>query len=106
VCHGFDGKAINFKDEKKPEYFGTVGQENALETLHKIIFIQPGVGMVPLGVLRIQDQIDILAYTQTLPAKSSAPARRARRLPVVARLIYDRWGLGNTPKCPKPENHE
>ena len=69
VCHGFNGKAINFKDEKKPEYIGTVAQENPWETLHKIRFGQPGVGMVALSVLSIQDQVDILAYTQTLPAK-------------------------------------
>ncbi|HJO73068.1 MAG: cytochrome c [Rhodospirillales bacterium] len=69
VCHGFNGKAINFKDEKKPEYIGTVAQENPWETLHKIRFGQLGVGMVALNVLSVQDQVDILSYTQTLPAK-------------------------------------
>jgi thiosulfate dehydrogenase len=69
VCHGFEGKAINFKDEEKPEYIGTVGNANPWETLHKIRNGQPGVGMVALGALSIQDQVDILAYTQTLPEK-------------------------------------
>jgi thiosulfate dehydrogenase len=69
VCHGFDGKEINFKDEKKPEYIGTVAQANPWETLHKIRFGQPGVGMVALTVLDVEDQVDILAYAQTLPAK-------------------------------------
>lgn len=68
-CHGFDGKEINFKDDKKPEYVGTVAQANPWETLHKIRFGQPGVGMVSLSVLSIQEQVDILTYTQTLPAK-------------------------------------
>lgn len=68
-CHGFDGKEINFKDDKNPEYVGTVAQANPWETLHKIRFGQPGVGMVSLSVLSVQEQIDILTYTQTLPAK-------------------------------------
>jgi len=42
VCHGFDGKAMNFKDEEHPEYVGTVANENPWETLHKIRFGQPG----------------------------------------------------------------
>jgi hypothetical protein len=37
--------------------------------LHKIRFGQPGVGMVALTVLDIEDLVDIVAYTQTLPAK-------------------------------------
>lgn len=69
VCHGFTGTAINFKDETKPEYVGTVAGENPWETLHKIRNGQPGVGMVALGALSVQDQVDILAYTQTLPAE-------------------------------------
>jgi mono/diheme cytochrome c family protein len=69
VCHGFDGKEINFKDEKKPEYVGTVAVKNPWEALHKIRFGQPGVGMPALTVLDIEDLVDILAYTQTLPTK-------------------------------------
>lgn len=70
ICHGFDGKQINFKPNKPaPEYIGTVANENPWETLHKIRNGQPGIPMVSLGVLDIQDQLDILAYTQTLPMK-------------------------------------
>ena len=68
-CHGYDGKEINFKEEPKKEYVGTVGRDNPWEGLHKIRFGQPGVGMVSLSVLPVQQQVDILAYTQTLPAK-------------------------------------
>ena len=46
VCHGFDGKDMNFKDEKTPEYVGTVCAGNPWEALHKIRYGQPGVGMV------------------------------------------------------------
>lgn len=69
VCHGFDGKTINFKDEKKPEYVGTVCAKNPWEALHKIRFGQPGVGMVALASLDVEDQVDILSYCQTLPVK-------------------------------------
>jgi thiosulfate dehydrogenase len=68
-CHGFDGKEINFHDDDDPEYVGTVAQHNPWEALHKIRFGQPGVGMVSLSVLDIQQQVDILSYTQTLPAE-------------------------------------
>jgi thiosulfate dehydrogenase len=72
ICHGFDGKEINFKTEEKPEYIGTVGQANPWETLHKIRFGQPGVGMVALTVLDIEDLVDIVAYTQTPTAEEVA----------------------------------
>ena len=68
-CHGFDGKELNFGDEKNPEYVGTVAQGNPWEALHKIRFGQPGVGMVSLSVLSVQEQVDILSYIQTLPTK-------------------------------------
>ncbi len=69
VCHGFDGRDMNFKDEEHPEYVGTVAVNNPWEALHKIRFGQPGVGMVALTVLDTEDLIDILAYTQTLPVR-------------------------------------
>lgn len=69
VCHGFDGKMMNFKSADNPEYIGTVASENPQETLHKTRNGQPGVPMVALGVLDIQDLVDIVAYAQTLPAK-------------------------------------
>lgn len=69
ICHGFDGKLINFKTPENPEFIGTVAKDNPWEALHKIRNGQPGVPMVSLGVLDIQDQVDILAYSQTLPEK-------------------------------------
>ncbi|WP_162458188.1 cytochrome c [Mesorhizobium tianshanense] len=69
VCHGFDGKTMNFGDDAAPEFVGTVAADNPWEALHKIRFGQPGVGMVALGVLPIQDLVDILAYAQTLPTE-------------------------------------
>lgn len=69
VCHGFDGRAMNFKNDKNPEYVGTVAQKNPWEFIHKARFGQPGVVMVGLVSLPTQDIVDPLAYAQTLPAK-------------------------------------
>ncbi len=69
TCHGVDGKDINVKSKRFPEYVGTICAKNPWEALHKIRFGQPGVGMVALPVLDIEDLVDILAYCQTLPAK-------------------------------------
>ncbi len=69
VCHGFDGKEINFKDADNPEYVGTVAVKNPWEALHKIRFGQPGVGMIALGALDIDTLVDIVAYMQQLPTE-------------------------------------
>ncbi len=69
VCHGFQGKAMNFKDDAHPEYVGTVASGNPWEFVHKVRFGQPGVAMVGLVTLPTQDIIDLLAYAQTLPVK-------------------------------------
>ena len=39
------------------------------EARHEIHFGQPGLGMVSLVVLDIEDLVDILAYAQILPTK-------------------------------------
>ncbi len=69
VCHGFEGTEINFKSPPKAEYVGTVCTKNPWEALHKIRFGQPGVGMVALAVLGLDDLVDILAYCQALPTE-------------------------------------
>lgn len=69
VCHGFDGKAINFKTAEKPEYIGTIAQKNPWEFMHKARFGQPGIPMIALITLPMEDIADILAYAQTLPEK-------------------------------------
>jgi thiosulfate dehydrogenase len=68
-CHGFDGKKINFGDEKEPEYLGTVAAGNPWETLHKIRFGQPGQNMPAMIAFPLEMQVDVLAYAQTLPTK-------------------------------------
>jgi thiosulfate dehydrogenase len=45
-CHGTDGKEVNFNNDTKPEYLGTVANKNPWETLHKIRWGHPGAPMV------------------------------------------------------------
>lgn len=69
VCHGLNGKEINFTDEGPPEYLGTVCSENPWEALHKMRSGQPGFNMISLTSLKTDQQIDVLTYCQTLPTK-------------------------------------
>ena len=69
VCHGFDGKLLNFGDTKNPEYVGTVAASNPWEMMHKIINGQPGNLMPAWRGFDLQATVDVLAYSQTLPAK-------------------------------------
>jgi thiosulfate dehydrogenase len=70
-CHGNDGKKINFGNEVRPEYLGNLAAGNPWEVLHKIRFGQPGESM-PAGIAigwSVQDAVDVLSHTQTLPAE-------------------------------------
>jgi thiosulfate dehydrogenase len=65
MCHGADGKTIDFGDG---EGVGDLARDNPWETLHKIRFGHPGSSM-PSAVdngLSVDDQVDILTYSQTL----------------------------------------
>ena len=67
VCHGFDGKALNFRAPEDPEYVGTIARENPWEFMHKVRFGQPG--MISLITLPDATLADLLAVAQTLPEK-------------------------------------
>ena len=69
ACHGFDGKALDWGDPGDPGFVGTEAQGNPWETLHKIRAGHPGVEMPALMAFPIQDLVDLLSYSQTLPAK-------------------------------------
>jgi len=69
ACHGFDGTALNWGSDEKPNYVGTEAKKNPWEVLHKIRAGHPGVEMPALMSFPLQDAIDVLAYAQTLPAK-------------------------------------
>lgn len=68
-CHGMDGKKLNFRTMKNPEYIGTVARANPWELLHKLRFAQPGTDMPSMLALPIQTHIDILSHARTLPAE-------------------------------------
>lgn len=69
VCHGFDGKALNFGTTEAPEYVGTIARENPWEFMHKARFGQPGIPMISLITLPEATLADLLAVAQTLPEK-------------------------------------
>ena len=72
ICHGFDGAEMVSKSETELAAFGdrgllgTFASNDPYETLHKIRNGQPGVGMVALRILSVRDQVDVLAYMQSL----------------------------------------
>ncbi len=69
MCHGHNGTAINFGDEDKPEFVGTVAKKNPWEFIHKTRAGQPGTRM-PSGIVHKwsdDDILDLLAYSMTLP---------------------------------------
>lgn len=73
ACHGPDGKKLNFGTEQNAEFVGTVARANPQEFLHKIMVGQPGSdpAMPPTLVMgwSIDQMLDVLAYSQTLPEK-------------------------------------
>jgi len=73
VCHGADGKKLNFGDASKPEYVGTLAKDNPQEFLHKTWVGQPGSQPpMPSALVSgwsIEQVVDVLAYAQTLPEK-------------------------------------
>jgi thiosulfate dehydrogenase len=71
VCHGDDGKTLNFGDDAAPEYVGTVAADNPWEFFNKATVGVPGEAM-PAGWnlgWTLQDIIDLMTYAQTLPTK-------------------------------------
>jgi len=94
-CHGPRGTALNFADEKAPEYVGTLGKDNPWEFLHKARFGQPGVKDMPSLVdvgLKDQEYADLLAYVQTLPTDSPVTE---------GGVLYDNWIVALGVEAPK-----
>jgi thiosulfate dehydrogenase len=96
VCHGADGRTIDFHDG---EYVGTLANDNPQEILHKIRFGQPGTAMpssVEMG-WTTEDAVDVLAYAQTLPTE-------ANNL-VIGGLLYDKWWKAADDATEPTEDH-
>jgi thiosulfate dehydrogenase len=70
-CHGPQGMAINFGDEEKPVFIGTVADKNPWEFLHKARAGQPGTRMSSGIIYKWSDKDlqNLLIYSQTLPVK-------------------------------------
>ncbi len=72
ACHGADGKQLNFGSATAPEYVGTLAADNPWEVMHKLRSGQPGTPAMPSAIASgwsMQDVMDVLAYSQTLPTK-------------------------------------
>jgi len=69
VCHGLDGKLLNFHSADDPEYVGTVAVKHPQEFLHKVRFGPAGMPMPAFITQPPEALADILAYAQTLPIK-------------------------------------
>lgn len=71
VCHGVDGKKMNFGHAEEPEYVGTIAVDNPWEFFHKASFGQPGAPM-PAGKAlgwSLEDIANLAAFAQTLPTE-------------------------------------
>ena len=71
ICHGIDGRTMNFGSAEEPEFVGTIARDNPWEFIHKAAFGQPGAPM-PSGLRlgwSLDDIADLLAFAQTLPAR-------------------------------------
>jgi len=69
ICHGFDGKKINFGTRSEPKYVGTYVNKNPWEVLHKVRNGFPGKIMMALRAFRMRNAVDALTYAKTLPTK-------------------------------------
>ena len=68
TCHGTDGRLILFGGE---DGVGNIADSNPWEFIHKVRAGQPGTAM-PSAIedgWSIQDVIDVLEYSQTLPTE-------------------------------------
>ena len=69
ACHGFDGRLLDWGEDGGHKYVGTEAAEVPDEVMNKILNAHPGVQMVNLRALPLDDAIAVLAYAATLPAE-------------------------------------
>ncbi|MDH4246228.1 MAG: cytochrome c [Deltaproteobacteria bacterium] len=68
-CHGDDGKKLKLGEEAQSRSLGAIAVEDPWKTLHKIRFGQPGKEAPSLLGAPVEQQVDVLAYAQTLPVR-------------------------------------
>ncbi|NIS82124.1 MAG: hypothetical protein GTO14_18380 [Anaerolineales bacterium] len=90
VCHGEDGRTINFHDPDEPEYVGNIALDNPWEFIHKVRVGQPGSDPAMPSALdnnwSMQDVVDVLTYSQSLPTEPLPPGSLSR-----GGRLYDKW---------------
>lgn len=69
ACHGFDGRLLDWGEDGGHSYVGTEAAEVPDEVMNKILNAHPGVQMVNLRALPLDDAIAVLAYAATLPVE-------------------------------------
>ena len=69
ACHGFDGRMLDWGEDGRHAYIGTEANEVPDEVMNKILNAHPGVQMVNLRALPLDDAIAVLAYEATLPTE-------------------------------------
>ncbi len=73
LCHGAEGKQLNFGSAEQPEYLGTLATDNPIEFIHKVRSGQPGSQPPMPSALETgwtaQQILDALAYSQSFPVK-------------------------------------
>jgi thiosulfate dehydrogenase len=93
VCHGADGTTLNFGSDDDPEYVGTIAVDNPWEFFHKVRAGQPGSNPpMPSAIANgwsLDDVLDVLSYSQTLPTEAGATANLDAI--VLGGLLYDKW---------------
>ncbi len=70
ACHGFDGRLLDWGDGDENAYVGTESAAAPDEVFHKIYSAHPGVQMINLRAFSLEDAINVLAYSATLPAEA------------------------------------
>ena len=67
ACHGFDGRLLDWGSGDEHNYIGTEASALPDEVFHKIYSSHPGAPMINLRAFPLQDVVDVLAYSATLP---------------------------------------
>jgi mono/diheme cytochrome c family protein len=72
ACHGVDGSKINFGPAAAPEYLADITLQNPWRVAHVVRFGHLGINLPSAEELELGFglQLDLLAYTQTLPQAS------------------------------------
>jgi len=69
ACHGFDGRMLDWGDAEGSKFIGTEAADVPDEVMNKILNAHPGVQMINLRAFPLENAVNLLAYTATLPTE-------------------------------------